>query len=136
MDFQDRKKQAEAQWGRHLCCSESVMLCLLQDMECDEARARDLVRAMGAFCGGMGEGLLCGALAGGVAAMYVAVDDYRQAKEELRPEIAAWFRERFGSTECADILEGDDTRIFTLCPGIMAEVYEKVRDVLEDAGAL
>ncbi|MCL2492456.1 MAG: C-GCAxxG-C-C family protein [Clostridiales bacterium] len=136
MGFQERKKQAEAQWGRHICCSESIMLCILQDMEYDEGRARDLVRAMGAFCGGMGAGLLCGALAGGVAAAYVACEDYAQAHDELRPEIIDWFKDRFGATECSDILEGDEMRKFTLCPGIMEEVYEKVHGILEEVGVL
>ena len=95
-----------------------------------------MVKAMGAFCGGLHEGLACGSLCAAKVAIWIAEEDSRKAREELGPELMEWFKERFGSWNCAEILEGDQSRKKTLCPIIVEDTYTKLRDILEDIGAV
>jgi hypothetical protein len=118
------------------CCSESIMNMCLEDMQWSEEERRVLVRAMGAYCGGLRERLACGALCAAKAALYVAEDDYEKAAGELGPELMRWFKERFGAWNCAELLDGDDSRKLTLCPVIIEDTYVKLRDMLEDIGAI
>jgi len=115
------------------CCSESIMAMFLEDTG---RKNEDLIKAMGAFCGGMREGLVCGTLAAAVGALFVAAGNYEQARDELRPEFMKWFLERFGAYSCAEILDGDETRKTTLCPIIVEEAYCKLVEMLEDEGLL
>jgi hypothetical protein len=118
------------------CCSESVMDMALEDMGWDLERRRPLVKAMGAFCGGVHEGLACGTLCAAKAALWVAVEDGGRAFDVLGPELMGWFRERVGAWDCADLLEGDLARRQTLCPVIVEDTYIKLYDMLEDIGAV
>ena len=118
------------------CCSESLMNMYLEDIGRPEEGRRDLVKAMGAYCGGLHEGLACGALCAATAALWHAEEDKNKAKEELGPELMAWFKERFGAWNCADLLEGDDSRRQTLCPIIIEDTYTRLCDMLEDIGVL
>jgi hypothetical protein len=118
------------------CCSEQIMNMCLEDMGRDPEASRDLVKAMGAFCGGLHEGLACGTLCAALAVLWVAEEDPFKAHDELGPEMMAWFKDRFGSWDCADLLGGDDTRRMTLCPVIVEDTYLKLRDMLEDIGAI
>ena len=115
------------------CCSESIMAMFLEDAgkENDE-----LVKAMGAFCGGMREYLVCGTLAAAVSVIFTAAESYEQARDEMRPEMMKWFLERYGTYSCADLLDGDETRKITRCPIIVEETYCKLTEILEDAGLL
>ena len=133
MDTKDRVFEGRL---KGFCCSENIMNMFLEDMGRPEDERRDLVKAMGAFCSGLHEGLACGTLCAAKAALFIAAEDRNIAREELGPEMMEWFRERFGSWDCADILEGDDTRRQTLCPIIVEDTYIKLRDMLEDAGVL
>ncbi|MDR0875675.1 MAG: C-GCAxxG-C-C family protein [Clostridiales Family XIII bacterium] len=118
------------------CCSEQIMNLCLEDMGRDPEASRDLVKAMGAFCGGLHVGLACGTLCAALAVLWIAEDDPFTAHDKLGPEMMSWFKERFGSWNCADLLEGDDTRRLTLCPEIVEDTYLKLRDMLEDIGAI
>ena len=109
------------------CCSESIMSMFLEDTGREN---EDLIKAMGALCGGLREGLVCGALAAAVGAIFIAAESYEQARDELRPEMMNWFLERYGSYSCADILDGDETRKITLCPTIVDETYCKLIEIL------
>jgi C_GCAxxG_C_C family probable redox protein len=115
------------------CCSESIVAMFMED---SDRECGDLIKAMGAFCGGMREGLVCGTLAAAVSVIFVAAENYEQARDELRPEMMKWFLDRYGSYSCADILDGDETRKITHCPIIVAETYQKLIEMLEDAGAI
>ena len=134
MDILDRVMEEKLKNG--LCCSETIMKFALTDMGQSEEERRQTVRAMGAFCGGLHERLACGALCAAKAALYIAEEDYDKAHDELGPEIMAWFKERFGSWNCEDILEGDITRKMTFCPTLIAETYMKLHDMLEDIGVV
>jgi hypothetical protein len=84
----------------------------------------------------MREGLACGTLCAAVGVLYVASDDVRVMKEALASEMMTWFKTRFGAWNCAELLEGDETRKMTLCPVIVGDTYLKLREMLEDAGTL
>jgi len=114
------------------CCSESVMNMALEDMGWDQEERRPLVKSMGAFCGGLHEELTCGSLCAAKAVLFLAEKDYASAKEGSGAELMLWFKERFGSWTCADILDGDLSRKQTLCPSIIEDTYIKLRDMLED----
>jgi len=118
------------------CCSESIMCMALEDMGREQEACTDLIKAMGAFCGGLHEGLACGTLCAAKAALFLAEEDYDKARDELGPELMRWFKERFGYWNCDDLLEGDMERKLTLCPIIIEDTYIKLRDMLEDIGAV
>ena len=118
------------------CCSETIMNMALEDMGWEEERRRPLVKSMGAFCGGLHEGLVCGTLSAAKAALFLAAENREEAYEDLGPELMAWFKERFGSWNCADLLEGDMARKSTLCPVIIEDTYIKLRCMLENIGAI
>jgi len=130
MDIKERILEEKLK-GR--CCSESIMAMFIEDAD---KKNDDLVKAMGAFCGGLREGLVCGTLAAAVSVIFVIAENYGQARDELRPEIMKWFLDRYGSYSCEDILDGDETRKITLCPTIVEETYCKLIEMLEDAGVL
>ena len=115
------------------CCSESIMAMFLEDTGREND---DLVKAMGAFCGGLRAGLVCGTLAAAVSVLFTAAERYEQARDELRPEMMEWFLNQYGSYSCEELLDGDETRRLTLCPIIVEETYYKLIGILEDAGAL
>jgi hypothetical protein len=118
------------------CCSEAIMNLSLEDMGWPEEDRKPLVKSMGAFCGGLHEGLACGTLCAAKAVLFVAEEDANKAQNELGPELMAWFKERFGSWNCRDILEGDPSRKPTVCPPLIEDTYIKLRDMLEDIGAI
>ena len=115
------------------CCSESIMAMFLED---SGREGVDLIKAMGAFCGGMREGLVCGTLAAAVSVIFVASESYEKARDELRPEIMKWFLDRYGAYSCEELLDGDETRKITHCPTIVEETYRKLIDMLEDGDAI
>ena len=116
------------------CCSESIMNMGLEDIGLDPGTIQLFVKSMGAFCGGLREGLACGTLCAAVAVLCIAEEDPVKAKNETCPEMMAWFKEHFGAWNCGELLEGDDTRRMTLCPVIIEETYIKLNDMLEDMG--
>ena len=130
MDMKERLFQEKVH-GR--CCSESIMSMFLEDTGREN---EDLVRAMGAGCVGMKEGLVCGTLVTAVSVIFVAAENRIQARDELRPKMMKWFLERFGSYSCEDIIDGDETRVFTYCPTLVEETYCKLIEILEDADLL
>jgi len=133
MDVKDRV--FENKLMKH-CCSETIMNMALEDMGWEEEDRRAPVKSMGAFCGGLHEGLACGALCAAKAALFLAEKDYPTAKNESGPELMAWFNERFGHWDCHSLLEGDMSRKQTLCPVIVEDTYLKLRDMMEDIGAV
>ena len=118
------------------CCSESIMNMALEDMGRTPEERKDLIKAMTAYCGGLREGLACGTLCAARSALCLAEEDRSKALDELGPELMRWFKDRFDYWNCAELLEGDETRKQTLCPVIIEETYLKLRDMLEDIGAI
>ena len=134
MDIKDRVFE-EHEIKKH-CCSETVMNMALEDMGRSEEERRDTVKAMGAYCGGLHEGLACGALCAAKSALFIAEEDYGKAHDEHGPELMEWFRERFGAWNCAELLAGEPERRLSLCPVIMEDTYVKLYDMLEDIGVV
>jgi len=116
------------------CCSESIMAMFLEDA--NRENNEELVKTMGAFCAGLGEGLVCGTLAAAISVFFIAAESREQARDELRPEMMKWFLDRYGSYSCEDLLDGDETRRITYCPIIVEETYCKLIEMLEDADLL
>jgi hypothetical protein len=108
------------------CCSQIIMALGLADLEREND---DLIAAMGAFCNGLDEGKLCGTLA--AAAALLSVADARAAETERRAVLMDWFYDRFGGYDCDDILQGNDMNKLAICPGMIAETYEKLSELLE-----
>jgi hypothetical protein len=107
------------------CCSQIIMALGIKDMGKEND---DLIAAMGAFCVGLEEGKLCGTLAAAVCLLFIA--DGRAARDGLRGEIMDWFYDRFGGYDCDDIVRGNEMNKISVCPGMIAETYEKVCELL------
>ena len=120
------------------CCSEIIMDMALEDMGWPEDGRRPLIRAMGAYCNGLHEGLTCGTLCAAKSVLWLAAENSKVADSELGPEMMSWFEERFGSWNCADLLQEDFTpsNKALVCPIIVEDTYIKLRDMLEDIGAV
>jgi hypothetical protein len=108
------------------CCSQIIMALGLEDMGKEN---HDLIMAMGAFCIGLEEGKLCGTLAAAVCLLFLA--DERAAQSGLRREMTDWFYDRFGGYDCEDIIQGNEMNKISVCPGMIAETYEKVCEMLD-----
>ena len=118
------------------CCSEIIMEMALTEMGRGEEERRAAVWSMGAFCSGLHEGLVCGALCAAKAVLSIAEGDFDRAHEQYGPELMTWFKDTFGTWSCAELLGGDESRRQTMCPIIVEETYRKLHDMLEDIGAV
>jgi hypothetical protein len=108
------------------CCSQIIIALGLEDLGKEN---EDLIAAMSAFCVGLEEGKLCGTLAAAVCLLFLA--DEHAARTELRGALMDWFYDRFGGYDCDDIVQGNEMNKISVCPGMIAETYEKVCDLLD-----
>jgi hypothetical protein len=108
------------------CCSQIIMALGLEKLGKEND---DLIAAMGAFCNGLEEGKLCGTLAAAVSLLFMA--DASAAKSALRAALMDWFYDRFGGYDCEEILQGNEMNKIAVCPGMIAETYETVCELLE-----
>jgi hypothetical protein len=111
---------------RGYCCSRIIMALGLDRLGRENP---DLLAAMEAFCNGLNEGKICGTLAAAVSLLFVA--DAPAAKAELRETLMDWFYDRFGGYDCDEIVQGNEMNKIAVCPGMIAETYEKVCELLE-----
>ena len=133
MDIQERLFEEKL---KGYCCSETIMNLCLEDMGWELEDRSALVKSMGAFCGGLHEGLACGTLCAACSVLWLAEENKYKANDELGPEMMAWFKERFGAWNCDELLEGDPSRKPEVCPVIVEDTYNKLHDMLEDIGAV
>jgi len=126
MELQDRIFSLAAQG---LCCSEILMQMTLEDLGRGAEADKDLIKAMGAFCEGLHVGSACGTFCAANSLCYIASEN-KAAAGGAALDFAAWFKERFGAYNCADLLDGDVSRKMTLCPQIIAESYAKLGEIL------
>ena len=133
MDTSDRL--FEEQLKSH-CCSETIMNLALEDMGWEEDARRLHVKSMGAFCGGLHEMLTCGSLCAAKAVLFLVETDGEKTSKELGAELMAWFKERYGTWTCRELLEDDPARKPSVCPGIIEETYIKLHEMLEEIGAV
>lgn len=115
------------------CCSAALVQLAL------EVRGESnpqLVQAAGALCMGVQSGGLCGAATGAALLLELLCPQY--AADQLVPELMDWFLamsgQRYGSADCRDITGEDPLRRKLHCPGLVAQVYEKARELLIEYG--
>lgn len=97
---------------------------------------QQLIDAVRGLCKGLYTGMTCGTLTG--AACLLSMLDPKAAEEHMIARLAEWFEMTFsasyGGSGCKTILGDDPMNRFTRCPAIMAETYEKCRELLAEAG--
>lgn len=119
-------------------CSQ---IALILGLEAQGKTNPDLVRAISGLHGGLGfSGKICGALSGGccLLALYAGRGTSEETEDSrLAPMIRSlveWFEEeykkQYGGIDCADILQGDPRNQISRCPTIMAETFNKVKEIL------
>ena len=106
-----------------------------------------LVKAMEGLNGGVGfSGGCCGCMTGGACIIsYVTgkgsdTDMDSPEHKGAMAEFTNWFKEEmtvnYGGTDCEDITKGNPARRVELCPGIIADTYQKCMEILSDRGLL
>jgi len=111
------------------CAQVMVQLGLEARGEQNEA----FIRGVRGLCGGCHAGLTCGALSG-AACMINYTEPENEKAAELIEELVARFQERFGATDCDELLMHVPTNRPMVCPGVILFTYETARDLLEDEG--
>jgi C_GCAxxG_C_C family probable redox protein len=118
---------------RGYCCSSAIVAAGLRSKGSENP---ELINAMTGLCGGLGHGLLCGALLGAACMMTMlmpqAVDN--GGLEELVEWFEATYKERYGGINCRDILSDRPSSV--VCPQITEETYKQAKKILLDYGYL
>ncbi|MGA8109132.1 MAG: DVU_1555 family C-GCAxxG-C-C protein [Acidobacteriaceae bacterium] len=120
-------------------CSQILMAIAL---EAQGKKNEHLLRAMSGLLGGMGAGKTCGVLTGGccVLGLYAGWGTPDSVADErlsaMLAEFVDWFeaeyKQRYGSIECAGIVEDDMRNKMTRCPGIVIESLARLKQILAD----
>jgi C_GCAxxG_C_C family probable redox protein len=123
-------------------CSQILLLLAL---EAEGKENPELIRSMGGLAGGLGFcGKTCGTLTGG--ACLLSYYGGKGTEEEMNDdrligmiiELVHWFEAniaaKYGTCDCKDILGGDATNRAKICPKIVEDTYNKVREILLDNG--
>ncbi|MHB0976314.1 MAG: C-GCAxxG-C-C family protein [Candidatus Aquicultorales bacterium] len=113
--LEDRAEAAAARYfAKGFNCAQSVVMAAFETMGTDPPPA--LVRGTAAFTGGMGfAGCTCGALVGASLVLgAVAGDETRPRKNKKATDLSGpfhdRFKERFGSTCCRVLRQGENLR--------------------------
>ena len=119
-----------------LYCAQ-IMVQLALDAEGKENP--ELVQAVRGLCGGFAwSGGPCGALSGGACLLSLLGRGLDiSEREELVAEFHRWFAGRtaqFGGEDCNDITGGDRGNMFSVCPGVIIDSYEKCVELLAERG--
>lgn len=122
-------------------CSQILMQIAL---EAQQKENHDLVRAMTGLLAGMGCGKTCGAMTGGCCVLgFFAGKGLPESNpdELLSPMLntfVEWFETkymaRYGSINCAGILDNNPQYKLTRCPEVVAESLEKIEEILAENG--
>ncbi|MBI9106750.1 MAG: C_GCAxxG_C_C family protein [Spirochaetales bacterium] len=112
--------------GKGYCCSQ---ILAAQALSIKGVENPLLIRTMKAFCGGLQSGLLCGALSGGACFLELL---HEGSAFVMIPELISWFTDNFGSSDCGVLTGGDADWKAEHCPLIIAGVYEKCLELLEN----
>jgi C_GCAxxG_C_C family probable redox protein len=116
------------------CCS-SVLVQMGLELKGEENK--QLVETMSCLCGGVQNGLLCGALTGGACMMNLIAPE--NANREMVKELVEWFADfyerKYGGINCEDII-GDNPSNRVHCSQIVEETYLKAKMILSDYGHL
>ena len=100
----------------------------------------------GLINGGGYSGGDCGCMSGGACLISYITGKGGENESELRGHVSAlchfthWFaeemKERYGGTDCGEILGGDQRRKMERCPEIMALSFEKCIEILSGKGLI
>jgi len=123
-------------------CSQ-ILLTMGLEMRGEENP--QLVRAASALAGGLGfSGGTCGSLTGGAcliglyAGRGTSDEDDTGMLQPMVNDLVDWFNERvgerYGGITCDEILDGKSRNMIDRCPGIVAETYQHVKDLLVEEG--
>lgn len=123
-------------------CSQILMILGLELQGKDNP---DLIRAMHGLAGGLGfTGETCGSLTGGASLLGLyAGKGSPEEQENLRlnfmiEDLVRWFKadfgEAYGGIRCEEILAGDPNTTTMRCPLMVAETFQKVKDLLIENG--
>jgi C_GCAxxG_C_C family probable redox protein len=123
-------------------CSQ---ILLIMGLELQGKSNPDLVRSMHGLARGMGDtGEICGALTGAACllGLYAGKGQPEQPDDPrvdfMVEDLVKWFKAeyipRFGGIRCEEILEGDPRGQITRCPVLVAESFQKVKDLLVENG--
>ena len=96
-----------------------------------------LVRAFSGLDGGIGHSKdVCGCMAAGCCMLAYFGEDAKP----LQGEFASWIKDEmltfYGGYSCEDIIGNDLSKRLNICPGIIADTYEKVMELLSDRGLI
>lgn len=115
------------------CCSQIIVEMALEAAGDENP---ELINAMRGLCKGLHAGHVCGTLS--AAACLLAMFDPKAAERDLIPRLVEWFdmtyTEAYCGTDCKTILGDDPMNRIERCPKIMAETYEKCRELLSEIG--
>ena len=122
---------------QQFCCSQ---ILIMLGLELQGKSNPDLVRCMHSLCGGLFTGETCGTPTGGACLLGLYAGRGEPAEEldpRLSPMIAtlvAWFKEQYGAQyggiTCNHILENNLKNRVTRCPSLIADTYQKVKEIL------
>lgn len=121
-------------------CSQIMLLLAL---EAQGKSNPDLVRTMSGLQGGLGSsGKLCGSLTAGscLLSLYAGRGSAEETEDSNLPgmiqTLVEWFEQeytsKYGGTDCSVIMQGDARNQITRCPTIVAETFNKVKEILAD----
>lgn len=109
------------------CCSQIITAMILEDMDKEN---QDMIDAMGGFCNGMESGETCGTLIASIAMLFMV--DTKAANQELRADFMDWYYDIYGSYSCRDIVHDDPAQKMEVCPVMIENCYNMLRELLED----
>ena len=124
-----------------------AQILVILGMDTDGKDNPELVRAMGGLSGGLGfTGNICGCLTGGCCLLSYFLGK-GEAEEMEDPETRTaisdyvnWFKtkadEECGGDTCLKMTGNDPGKRMELCPGLIAECYEKCIELLSERGVL
>jgi C_GCAxxG_C_C family probable redox protein len=123
-------------------CSQ---ILLFMGLDAQGKENPDLIRAMSGLAGGLGfSGDACGALTGGACLLGLFAGRGTPDEEDeprlnvMIAELLEWFTgecgEACGGVHCSDIVGDDPEKQRTVCPGLVARTYEKVKSLLLENG--
>ena len=120
-------------------CSQILMATALEAWGIEDEH---LLRAMAGLLGGMGTGKTCGALTGGccVLGLYAGWGTPDSTPDErlsaMLTEFVGWFesecQQRYGSIECAGIVQHDMRNKMARCPALVMESLARLKQILAD----
>lgn len=119
--------------AKGLCCSQ-IMVQMGLEKKGDDIP--ELVDAVAGLCGGLHSGLCCGILTG--ACCLLSMCDKANAKSTMIPRLVEWFQKtytpQYGDITCKAIVGDSLAHRMERCPRMMAETYDKCRELLAEFG--